>query len=79
MAVHATVDTGSNILNVHVKAMAADVRQAIENWFGGLRFNPSKLGVVMQEVSRIVRVQPKAVSLRVSGRIDCRGFIVDGE
>jgi hypothetical protein len=59
--VHFSVDPGANVLNVHVLAMAAETRQALEKWFSALQTDAVKMARVEGAIRRLTRIQSKIV------------------
>lgn len=74
-SVHETTDSTGRILNVHVKAMATETKQALLNWFNALQTDPVKMSYVEQNISRLCRLQPKSI---VVERPDGRFATYDG-
>jgi hypothetical protein len=61
VSVHDTTDPSRSILNVHVAAMAAETRQALETWFNALQADPTRMSRVERNVGRLSRLQPKRI------------------
>lgn len=63
VSVHETTNPTRTILNVHVGAMAAETKQALESWFSALQCDPIKMSHVERNISRLIRIQPKNISV----------------
>lgn len=63
VSVHNTTGPNGTILNVHVVQMAADTKQALENWFLALQNDSARLSGVEQSLERLARRQPKRVPI----------------
>jgi hypothetical protein len=61
VSLHNTTSPDGSILNVHVVQMAADTKQALENWFVALQSDSARLSRVEQNLARLSRRQPKRV------------------
>ncbi len=61
VSVHDTMNQNRTILNVHVVAMAAETKQALESWFNALQQDPVKMSRVEQNIGRLTRFQPKRI------------------
>jgi hypothetical protein len=61
VSLHNTTSPDGSILNVHVVQMAADTKQALENWFVALQSDSARLSRVEQNLGRLSRRQPKRV------------------
>ncbi len=61
VSVHNTTSPDRTILNVHVIQMAAETKQALENWFLALQSDSARLSRVEQSLGRLARRQPKRV------------------
>ena len=61
VSVHDTTNPNRTILNVHVVAMAAETRQALESWFNALPRDSVKMFRVEQKIGRLTRLQPKRI------------------
>ena len=61
VSVHNTTSPDGTILNVHVVQMAAETKQALENWFLALQSDSGRLSRVEQCLGRLARRQPKRV------------------
>lgn len=60
--VHDTTNQGRTTLNVHVAAMAAETKKALDSWFNALQGDPVKMSRVEQNIRRLTRIQPKSIS-----------------
>jgi hypothetical protein len=54
VSVHDTTNQSHTVLNVHIAAMAAETKQALESWFIALQGDPTKM-------SRVTRLQSKRI------------------
>lgn len=63
VSVHNTASQDGKILNVDVIQMAAETKQALENWFLALQSDPDRLLLVEKSHGRLVRHQPKRVTV----------------
>ena len=61
VSVHDTTNQGRTVLNVHVTAMAAETKQALESWFNALQRDSVKMSRVEQSIGRLTRLQPKRI------------------
>lgn len=61
VTVHDTTNPNRTILNVHVVAMAAETRDALENWFNAVQRDSVKMSRVEQRMGRLTRFQPKRI------------------
>ena len=61
VSVHNTTSPDGAILNVHVIQMAAETKQALENWFLALQSDSATLSRVERSLRRLARRQPKRV------------------
>ncbi len=61
VSLHNTTSPDGSILNVHVVQIAADTKQAVENWFVALQSDSARLSRVEQNLGRLSRRQPKRV------------------
>jgi hypothetical protein len=61
VSVHDATNQNRTILNVHVVAMAAETKQALESWFSALQRDSVKMSHVEQNIGRLTRFQPKRV------------------
>ena len=61
VSAHDTTNPNRTILNVHVAAMAAETKQALESWFNALQSDSSKMFSVEQNIGRLTRRQPKRI------------------
>lgn len=61
ITVHCTTNQSRNILNVHASAMAAETKEAIENWFKSLQHDYDRMSLVEQNIGRLSRLQPKRI------------------
>ena len=59
VSVHYTTDPSGAVLNVHPPTMAAETKQALENWFTALQGDPVKMARVEQNLPRLGRLQKK--------------------
>jgi hypothetical protein len=59
--VHDTTNPNRTILNVHVVAMAAETKQALESWFNALQRDSVKMSRVEQNMGRLTRFQAKRI------------------
>ena len=66
LSVHNTTDQSPTVLNIHVTAMAAETKQALENWFGILQADSNKMSRVEQNIGRLARLQPKRIPVTQS-------------
>jgi len=61
VSVHDTTNQSRTVLNVHVAAMAAETKDALENWFNALQGDSIKMSRVEQNIGRLSRLQPKRI------------------
>jgi hypothetical protein len=61
VSVHDTTNQSRSVLNVHVEAMAAETKQALENWFSALQADSSKMSRVELNIGRLTRHQAKRI------------------
>lgn len=61
VSVHDTTNQDRTIVNVHVAAMAAETKQALESWFSALQRDSLKMSRVEQNIGRLTRLQPKRI------------------
>lgn len=61
VSVHDTTNASRTVLNVHVAAMAAETKQALENWFNALQGDSCKMFRVEQNIGHLSRLQPKRI------------------
>jgi hypothetical protein len=61
VSVHYTTNQGHTVLNVHVAAMTAETKQALESWFGTLQRDPIKMSLVEQNIRLLTRLQAKRI------------------
>jgi hypothetical protein len=61
VSAHSTTSPDGLILNVHVVQMAADTKQALEDWFVALQSDSQRMSRVGQSLPRVARRQPKRV------------------
>lgn len=61
ISVHGTTDPNRTVLNVHVAAMAAETKQALESWFIALQTDSMKMHWVEQNIGRLSRLRPKGI------------------
>jgi hypothetical protein len=61
VSVHETTNQSRTVLNVHIAAMAAETRDAIESWFNALQGDSIKMSRVEQNIGRLTRLQPKRI------------------
>ncbi len=60
--VHDTTNKGCTILNVHIAALAAETKRAIDNWFNALQSDQVKMSWVEKNIKSLTRIQPKSIS-----------------
>ena len=60
---HDTVDDKTNILNINIKLMAKETKEAIDHWFHRIRSDSQVLRTVVSNLSSICRVQTKSIPL----------------
>lgn len=63
VSVHDTTDPGRTILNVHVAALVAETKHALDRWFEALQADPVKMSRVEQNIGRLTRIQAKKILL----------------
>lgn len=61
VSVHDTTNQSRTVLNVHVAAMAAETKEALESWFNALQGDSIKMSRVEQNIGRLTRLQPKRI------------------
>jgi hypothetical protein len=61
VSVHDTTNQSHTVLNVHITAMAAETKQALERWFSALLGDHSKMSHVEQNIGLLTRLQPKRI------------------
>ena len=61
ISVHDTTDQSHTVINVHVAAMAAETKIALESWFNALQGDSIKMSWVEQNIGRLARLQPKRI------------------
>jgi hypothetical protein len=66
VSVHDTTGSGRTILNVHVAALAAETKRALDKWFEALHADPIKMSRVEQNIGRLTRTQVKKILLSES-------------
>jgi hypothetical protein len=71
--VHGTTNLDHTVLNVHVGAMAAETKQAVESWFAALQSDQIKMSHVERNIVRLSRIQPKKILLT-----DSDGSLIKG-
>lgn len=58
---HDTTNQSRTVLNVHVVALAAETKEALESWFNALQGDSIKMFLVEQNIGRLTRRQPKGI------------------
>ena len=58
---HDTTNDSHTVLNVHIAALAAETKQALESWFKALQGDSIKMSRVEQNMGWLTRRQPKAI------------------
>ena len=73
---HDTTNKSCSVLNVHVAAMAAETKDALESWFNALQGDSTMMSRVEQNIGRLSRLQPKRimVSQRNGSQIERTGL-----
>ena len=61
VSVHDTTNQSHTVLNVHIAAMAAETKQALESWFSALQDDRIKMSHVEQNIDLLTRLQPKRI------------------
>lgn len=61
LSVHDTTNQSRTVLNVHVAAMAAETKDALESWFNALQGDSIKMSRVEQNIGHLTRLQPKRI------------------
>ncbi len=61
VSVHETTNQSRTVLNVHIAAMAAETKDAIESWFNALQGDSIKMSRVEQNIGRLTRLRPKRI------------------
>jgi hypothetical protein len=73
---HYTTNQSRTVLDVDIRAMAAETRDAIESWFNDLQGDPIKMSLVEQNIGGLTGLQPKLISVPQSdgSRTETRGL-----
>ena len=66
VSVHDTTNQSSKVLNVHVAAMAAETKNALESWFNALQGDYIKMSRVERNIGHLTRLQPKRIPVTQS-------------
>ncbi len=75
VSMHDTIDASSKILNVHIKVMVEEIKQALENWFYALQKDQTTMATVQSKINFLSRSQPKKI---IKTEIDGSTSIVPG-
>lgn len=59
ISVHGTATSSGAVLNIHVTAMEAETRDALEKWFEALQRDSVKMARVESNLTQLTRFQPK--------------------
>jgi hypothetical protein len=76
VSVHNTTTPDGTILNVHVVQMAAETKQALEDWFVALQTDSAGMSHVEQNLGLLARRQPKrlVVTDRTGHQVEATGW-----
>lgn len=58
---HDTTNQSRTVVNIHVVALAAETREALEKWFNALQGDPIKMSLVEQNIESLTRRQPNGI------------------